>query len=111
MKAKITILIAAMAISAASHAGELNCADRIAQGSVAVVRVIPTDTVQIDLPPGVHVGSGDLPDAGTKIYYKGGATDRPLVFPMNNGRYEVCAVLVKSGEKPDQHVVLNRRNP
>ncbi|MBA9939335.1 hypothetical protein [Ralstonia insidiosa] len=111
MKAQLYVFLTAATISVVTHAGEPRCADRIAQGSVVVIRVNPAETVQIDLPPGVHVGSDKHPDAGTKVYYKGGATDLPLSFPTNEGRYEVCAVLAKSGEKADQHVVLTRRKP
>ncbi|ANJ76431.1 hypothetical protein A9Y76_27945 (plasmid) [Ralstonia insidiosa] len=110
MKAKMSLLLASATLSVVSHAGEPRCAERIAQGTVAVVRVVPGMTVQIDLPPGAHVGNEERPDSGTKVYYKGGATQSPLIFPTNQGRYEVCAVLAKDGEQPDQHVVLSRRN-
>lgn len=112
MKTHAALLLAGTAAwSVASHADELRCADRIAQGSVAIVRVVPTETVRIDMPPGVHVGTDTFADARATIFYKGGATDHPLTFATDQGRYEVCAVLAKSGEKPDQHVVLARRNP
>ncbi len=111
MKGKVPVLLACATFSVVCHAGETRCVDRIAQGSVAVVRVVPGKTVQIDLPPGVRVGNDERPDAGTKVYYKGGATSLPLSFPTNQGRYDVCAVLAKAGEQPDQHVVLTRHNP
>lgn len=111
MKTHAALLFAgATAWSVASHADELRCADRIAQGSVAIVRVVPTETVRIDMPPGVNVGTDAHTDARATIFYKGGVTDHPLSFATDQGRYEVCAVLAKSGEKPDQHVVLARRN-
>lgn len=89
--------------------GKLRCADLIARGSVAVVRVMPDEVVRIDLPRGVQAAGVDA-GAGTSIYYKGAETEFPMSYPTNEGRIEVCAVRAKEGDAVDRHVVLTRRH-
>ncbi|MGF6440193.1 hypothetical protein [Paraburkholderia youngii] len=52
---KLSLVATAFSLAAACRAGELTCAERIAQHSVVVVRTQPGNVVEIDLPDGAHV--------------------------------------------------------
>jgi len=92
-------------VSVPCLADEMTCAERIAQGSAAVVHVDPAVTVQIDLPARTHTEADDR-----RIFYKGGETRLPMKFPTTAGIFYVCAVLVQPGTDPDFHVVLKQLN-
>ena len=104
---RLSLFAAALSLAGACHAGELPCAARIEQRSVVVVRTVPGNVVEIDLPDGTHVRRVGA-ESGKTIFYKGGETEYPVNYLTNVGSIGLCALRARSAQDVDRHIVLNR---
>lgn len=112
----LSAAVVGFAFFASSGAAELTCKQRMAQGSVVVIKVAPGHVTEVGVPDGERItglkssSTQTASEDGRFFLYTGGATRFPISIRTTDARYSICAVEAKPGVVADTVVSLSRRD-